>query len=963
MFLIATIILGCHSLYAQNIQSSLNFINYTLKDGLPSSETYDVFQDSKGFIWIGTDNGLVKYDGNEFKVFTTVDGLTDNTIFRIQEDYQGRIWFITYNRKLCYLENDKFHEYAFNQELITATKDIFIGNTITQFDVDSNDQSVKIRLMDFTHIYINPMGKVTIQKENPFISESYRSSFYSSNYHELVKNANLPSFKNSRFKKYTFLTELFHVAHIIKNDSILFVGAPNGLNLLLKNGALKTFLQGYYITGVEKDFEGGLWCSSLYSGLFYIPNFNLYMFNISKAKNAHVHAILPMINSLIFCYNKSSEYYVFTENDEKLKPYKRVLFFEEIDKSKFTSGFKFENPVYLEKTYMPVTAMTLLQDSTYLFACNKTGLIKPVDPTLFPNHFLDSVYNHSEVRKNYQGHTWHVSKNRDIMINKSVNELHINKRVNNFLLKVTKLLLDRNNQVWIGTPNGLYQYLEESKKVLKVDIPHPFVNYRIQDIVQTNDSTLVFGTKAHGIFMWKDSIITPLNVDSGLLSNTINQLVYDEQTNHIWVATNNGVSALSQDSTIYWTPTSKITKYDALETVDIRQIAIHDGFLFMANNTGVSKIALKTFEKSTPPPILFISGILVNEDDFTNSDSSLILPYDSNSIKISFHAISYKSQNDIRYSYKLDPVQENWESTTNNNAIFPALPHGDYAFTVKAKNVQGVESSIQTIHFTILPAFWMTLWFRVLAIFIILLLFVWMGKKVFDRYKKQVEFQRKLKEMQIVSLQSKMNPHFIFNSLNSIQNFILKNNKDEASSYLQAFSKLIRKTLQTSDSPYISLAEELNTLNMYINLEKRRVRNAFDFTVEIAPEIDTYACEIPSLLLQPYVENAIWHGKVHTVKNGKISLHITLNNNILNFEILDNGIGVSQSKKNKVFANSTTHKSLANTITSNRIKILSEMNANLSEVYICEAFEKSATNPNVGTRVTFSIPYNNHLKS
>ena len=311
--------------------------------------------------------------------------------------------------------------------------------------------------------------------------------------------------------------------------------------------------------------------------------------------------------------------------------------------------------------------------------------------------------------------------------------------------------------------------------------------------------------------------------------------------------------------------------------------------------------------------------------------------------------------NHFQYQYKLLPDHNDWQSTTNPNLLFNSLPPNNYTLALKAINIDGIESEVQTINFTITPAFWMTIWFR-LAVFLFLLLIIYrIVISSINFYKKQAENQRTLNELQILSLQSKMNPHFIFNSLNSIQNYILKNEKEEANNYLLEFSKLVRIILQNSDSSTIPLGNEIDTLNMYVDLEIRRLRNSFRYTTNIGDDIDINRCEIPSLLIQPYVENAIWHGKVYNNPEGEISININRKDNLLIFDIIDNGIGIANAEKSKIIK--SNHTSLGTSVNKKRIEILGDLNKKLSKVEIKDAFPDKDSNHYVGTHVTFSIPY------
>jgi len=397
-----------------------------------------------------------------------------------------------------------------------------------------------------------------------------------------------------------------------------------------------------------------------------------------------------------------------------------------------------------------------------------------------------------------------------------------------------------------------------------------------------------------------------------------------------------------------------ITKYDGLKSKDIRQMALNNGYLFFANITGVSKIKASNLFKNLPPPILKLRDFISNGKSQSLKHEHTF-PYDSNNIQIEYHAISYKSLNDVKYEYQLLPTDTLWRTTQNGHFNFQALQPNKYIFKIRAINVDGVASDYTEHHFTIIPAFWMTFWFKSLVLIIAVYIGYHLSLRSIRNYRKQAKMEKSLNKLRVISLQSKMNPHFIFNSLNSIQNFILKNEKEKANDYLLEFSKLIRIILQNSDSTSILLSNELDTLQLYVGLEMKRLRNSFQYVTKIDPKIDLEKCSIPSLLIQPYIENSIWHGKVYNNPNGEISISISLINKRLNFKICDNGIGVLNAEKSKLIK--TPHNSMGTKVTKRRIELLSDLNQELSEVKIAENNITDSSTIYVGTCVSFSIPY------
>ena len=179
---------------------------------------------------------------------------------------------------------------------------------------------------------------------------------------------------------------------------------------------------------------------------------------------------------------------------------------------------------------------------------------------------------------------------------------------------------------------------------------------------------------------------------------------------------------------------------------------------------------------------------------------------------------------------------------------------------------------------------------------------------------------KEMEELKMTALQSQMNPHFLFNSLNSINNFVLKNDVEKASDYITKFSKLIRVILNSSSSPTATLSEELAILQLYVKLEQMRISGGFDYEVEVSDDIPSDQIKVPPLFLQPYIENAIWHGITKKEGHKLIKLTITREENIIKFIIFDNGIGIDKAKKNEHMSHK--RKFFGARATEDRIKIL-----------------------------------------
>lgn len=222
-----------------------------------------------------------------------------------------------------------------------------------------------------------------------------------------------------------------------------------------------------------------------------------------------------------------------------------------------------------------------------------------------------------------------------------------------------------------------------------------------------------------------------------------------------------------------------------------------------------------------------------------------------------------------------------------------------------------------------------------------------------ENERQMAEMKQKATELEMQALRAQMNPHFIFNSLNSINRFILQNNREQASEFLTKFSKLVRMILQNSAVSLITLESELESLELYLNLEALRFDYHFDYKISVPGDMDISALQIPPLILQPYVENAIWHGLMHKEEKGHLNIDLSEENDHLYFKITDNGIG--REKATALSSKSATkHKSMGLRITAHRIAMLQNSEKMESPVTINDLV--NADSSAAGTEVIIKLP-------
>jgi len=269
------------------------------------------------------------------------------------------------------------------------------------------------------------------------------------------------------------------------------------------------------------------------------------------------------------------------------------------------------------------------------------------------------------------------------------------------------------------------------------------------------------------------------------------------------------------------------------------------------------------------------------------------------------------------------------------------------------------------LYMNISPAFWNTYWFRIIAVLCTVTLFYglirWRLHQKFksrlhrsDKEKQFAELKEKASQLEMETLRSQMNPHFIFNCLSSINRFILKNKTEEASDYLTKFSRLIRMVLNNSKQSFISLEDELETLRLYLEMERLRFKNSFDYSFTYNNSVDVNNIFIPPLLLQPFAENAIWHGLMHKHEKGSLNFDFYTEEKLLICIITDNGVGRERAELLKS-KSAEKQKSMGLKITTKRLSLLNN-NSNQQTFFTIEDLADENGNA-IGTRVHLKISY------
>lgn len=379
----------------------------------------------------------------------------------------------------------------------------------------------------------------------------------------------------------------------------------------------------------------------------------------------------------------------------------------------------------------------------------------------------------------------------------------------------------------------------------------------------------------------------------------------------------------------------------------------HTGRLtFIRNNQSICKSTQSFNSTSTEQQIftknLFIEGI--SRPDSIPFDEPIFLSEYQRNIRFEV-GLTNRLNTDEESFYYTTNNKNDWKRITNYSVNLQDLSYGSQ--TVKVKAVSKDKTLITTVKkFYIKPFFYETWWFLTL----ISLSLLGVGSVIFYllniRKKEKLRFEQQLLTLEMNTLRSQMNPHFLFNSLNSIKNYVVSKSRDEAADYLTDFSRLIRMILENSRKKVLTLEEEVKMLELYIEMERRRLNNSFTYLIEVHPEVDQQFI-VPPLLFQPYIENALWHGLMGKYGDKHLSVRIEPSKNGIICRIIDNGIGRKASLNQKSI-NQDSKTSLAMKIADDRFKIFNQMYNIHTSCEIIDLYDDERKA--IGTEVIISLP-------
>ncbi|MFZ4521499.1 MAG: histidine kinase [Bacteroidales bacterium] len=947
--LVSLFILKCT--FAQHPGSRL----YTVTDGLVQSEVTTIHQDDKGFLWVGTKNGISRFDGNSFQTIRDSSGISESWINQIRNINDSAVLILT--QKGCLL-------FTYRAKSTTMIGYPYEGDYVAIWIKDGIGFFITKTATSYTHYQVDQSGLKQIESpilskikdlflENGWIDLNYSpldGNFYFRNRENklaCLRGNNIITLKVNSFKSiYTGQDERIYFVtpglaldqsrlnttiqkwtnlNGMKESARLYCIADTTINLVVDFGMnqeildnqfsitnkdtflltsynlplLRQFLNGrlseYKLpfpagTSILQDREQNVWLGSP-MGLLRIHPLGFTSFNETDGLHKNTQVVIEdrHHNLIVGGYEKGVQK---IENCKITTVPKPTTFGSQLNwyvypgagKDREGNVFISVNP-YCLMTWdgamlhqikgLPVSASFSFCEDTgsgIRYCGSDYGLLK-LQPSV-PGYNLINVTPGNKRNKvvsmlmDNQGRLL-LGGFKGLSFLEGDKVTHLPDKEFGYNQGANTMVKDHRGNIWIGNSEGLWIF--DMKRFRK--IPNPWFNDLVVSLC-TIDSTKLFIGGLHGIgfldlagFYARDTaIIRYFNSDNGFTGNECQQ------------------NAVCYDS---------------------------HGFLWVATTDNLQRIDPRMLPPVLPGPVVYIERVCLVDDamklvplvNSSVSDGQLELRHDEHNIRFDFTAPVFRGSGFVRFRYRLEGQDKEWSQPTSERyAAYTNLAPGRYTFQVMACNDTG-EWSVKPacFHIFIIPAFWQTWWFWSLLVILLAAFFFWLGYLVMNRRKismqEKLESGKKIAELQLIAIRNQIDPHFTFNAMNSIASVILKEEKEKAYTFFVKLSNMIRQVLTSGDKITRTLAEELVFVQNYLEIEKLRFRDSFQFRIDIIQPVNLDQ-EVPKMVIQTYAENALKHGLLNK-KDGDGELVITIGeaDNKLHIEIEDNGIGREKARE------------------------------------------------------------------
>ncbi len=1019
--------------------------HYTVKDGLSQNYVYCMLQDSKGFMWFGTRDGLNKFDGYSFTHFKhkpfDAKSISHNIIRDLVEDKHGMIWIATGGGGLCMynrftnefttFRNDPKNPNSLSNDYVESLflddqRKLWIGTLGGGLNVlaleqttGTNDSRAKKSLstpltfkhyrydeQNFNGISGDYVGQIKQDRSGNFLiktkdlldifdpaTETWKHFGCSVQDSSLIPVRNFKeklnpwidfntivgshaerlwiNMANSTYS-YDDKTQSFHRINS-PNGSLIQVDKQgffwcihNGLHTIsadpnrwredvaLPSATLYDNFGSYY-SAIE-DSHGGVWIGTE-EGVFRYKRSSSGF--IHQAESFDVRSICETPEGQVWLGTRMNNFRtldVLSGKTKELNVGEWVIF--------KSLGYNITNvissdssDVYWIGTWGGIftfakgrTAKKVMLDAPLSRVIDYSGIFTIMHDSHGPIWFGGSDMSHGVLFKyNPSNNTSDTTDN----VNRSV--------LANCGTGVWKLFEDSKRRLWIATTEGVFltRAPTENVRFFRYD-PEDYTSLSHNEcwaVFEDSQRRLWFGTMGGGLNLWDEKTNTFKHFieEDGLAGNVVYAILEDHRGT-LWISTNNGISNFNPGTNVF-------RNYVNQEIQNVGQfhpnacLRARSSHLMFGGKNGVLRFHPDSIrENRQHSPIMITSFAVLGRRmrDEISTGEEISIPYSDNYVTMEFASIDFRNPQKLQYAYMLEGLHHEWIHVgTRRYLSFSNLSPGDYLLRIKAKNADGVWNEAGfSMTLRVIPPLYLKPWFQwtfgIVLIVSVIALSYWRA----EHLRRKEQNKRRLVESELQALRLQMNPHFIFNSLNSIQHFVMHNDMENANSYLTKFARLMRMILENSKQPTILLSDEIEFLHLYLEIESFRFEGQFQYSINVDPAF-ARDVQIPSMLLQPYIENAIRHGLHHKTGMGSLMIDLRAKDDMVIAVIEDNGIGRMKAMEIKR-RQGALYKSFGMDITHDRLEILNTVRKKEMSLNIVDLHDEKGE-PS-GTRVEIYIP-------
>lgn len=956
----------------------LSVKNVTKEYGLNRSEVYRIFTDKKGYLWVTAAPGIFRFDGYQFEEMFKDHSLHVKNIYMVNQDDDGNIYFLSDYKVLYKYDGVNLSETDlsskstcnFPRNNLRTAESFYIdsinrvhvgdgsryGHIIFGCTEEERESSLnrkknyacldKTKKPDFFSVSLRegfrfmgeefPLVIKNTQKDTTILipTDHYRYPFLRFRCYTLKRNKNIISLgrrvyfikENNELVVKDFSSDVIY-AFEDNNGRIWISEAAAKIHVLDQDFNLLNYdfseLENSAVTTIFQDEYNGFWFATFKNGLFYSPG----MSTGRLVTGIDISDIEGDGNGGAFVCSKNGILYQIDSDLSILK----------------TWNIGYGGP------YLKIGMVNHIKELNLLVIGTVKGTVivdLETDKVIKPS-ILDAIYPYEAELLSDSSLIIMGANTRTFVLNKSSKKSEIKVFEMEIDCAVYCSVRDTKGDIWLSTKHGL--------RVLKNgETTKPFSNDTLfdkgmYDIDLVNDQ--IWGTGPYyGLIASDGDSVYRLGDKLGIPNLSV--LVIEQLNDSIvWLGAREGLFELNiKDKKYHAKP---IGSPEGVREGQVIRVEKSGDKVWLSINGEYFLYSPSSLNSKNNSSQLHITKIeegrieckVNNENKFEYGDKVL---------RFHFRSLNFSRQGKISYQYRLNGLSDKWIETKEPVAQYSGLYPGGYTFEVRAKNNDDTWTDSKSVSFSVLPAFWQTIWFKFLIVCVLIYLIYLLMKYRSGVVKKKEVIKTELAHLELKALKAQINPHFIFNSIASVQYYLSKNKPEEAQQYMQDFAQLIRKVLEHSDSNLVSLNSELKVIDNYVKLESQKFKgNGIIYMENIDKGVDPDKILIPPALIQPYVENAIWHGLKDKAEQREIALSIVKNKEKLVIAIKDNGIGRDASKeKNK---NKKT-KSFGMSITAERIKIL---NGTKGEDYVQVKDLKDDLGKALGTEILLLVPYIN----